>query len=30
VEEMVNADVELFHREKILQESGYAIKNEYE
>ncbi|GAA4089443.1 GDP-mannose 4,6-dehydratase [Mucilaginibacter panaciglaebae] len=30
VEEMVNADVELFMKEKILKDSGYAIKNQYE
>jgi GDPmannose 4,6-dehydratase len=30
IEEMVNADVELFNREKILKNSGYLIKNQYE
>jgi GDPmannose 4,6-dehydratase len=30
VEEMVNADVELFNKEKILKDSGYLIKNQYE
>ena len=30
VEEMVNADVELFERERLLKESGYLIKNQYE
>ena len=30
VEEMVNADVELFIKEKILKDSGYEIKNQYE
>ena len=30
VEEMVNADVELFMKEKILKDSGYMIKNQYE
>jgi len=30
VEEMVNADVELFNKEKLLKDSGYLIKNQYE
>lgn len=30
VDEMVNADVELFAREKLLKESGYLIKNQFE
>ncbi len=30
VAEMVAADVELFKREKLLQESGYTIKNQFE
>jgi len=30
VEEMVNADVDIFHREKILLDSGYMIKNQFE
>ncbi len=30
VREMVNADVELFRREKILKESGFYVKNQYE
>ena len=30
VEEMVNADVELFNKERILKDSGYLIKNQYE
>jgi GDPmannose 4,6-dehydratase len=30
VKEMVQADVELFRREKILKESGFEIKNQYE
>ena len=30
VEEMVAADVELFRREKLLKDSGYVIKNQYE
>ena len=30
VKEMVHADVELFRREKILKESGFEIKNQYE
>ncbi|MBS7566809.1 GDP-mannose 4,6-dehydratase [Mucilaginibacter sp. Bleaf8] len=30
VAEMVAADVELFEREKLLKDSGYAIKNQYE
>ncbi len=30
VEEMVNADAELFMKEKILKDSGYMIKNQYE
>ena len=30
VEEMVNSDIELFNREKILKNSGYLIKNQYE
>ncbi|WP_121812424.1 GDP-mannose 4,6-dehydratase [Mucilaginibacter kameinonensis] len=30
VSEMVAADVDLFKREKLLKDSGYAIKNQYE
>jgi GDPmannose 4,6-dehydratase len=30
VEEMVAADVEIFRKEKLLQDSGYTIKNQYE
>jgi GDPmannose 4,6-dehydratase len=30
VSEMVAADIELFQREKLLKESGYSIKNQYE
>ena len=30
IKEMVNADVELFNKEKILKDSGYLIKNQYE
>ena len=30
VKEMVGADVELFRKERLLQESGYAIRNQYE
>jgi GDPmannose 4,6-dehydratase len=30
VKEMVNADVELFRKEKVLKESGFSIKNQYE
>ena len=30
VKEMVQADVELFRREKILKESGFEIRNQYE
>lgn len=30
VEEMVAADVELFRREKLLKDSGYTIKNQFE
>ena len=30
VKEMVHADVELFRRQKILKESGFEIKNQYE
>ena len=30
VKEMVHADVELFRREKILKESGFEIRNQYE
>jgi GDPmannose 4,6-dehydratase len=30
VEEMVNADVELFRREKLLSDSGFLIKQQYE
>jgi len=30
VKEMVNADVELFRRTKLLKDSGYAIKNQFE
>lgn len=30
IQEMVEADVTLFQREKLLKESGYEIKNQYE
>jgi len=30
INEMVNADVELFNKEKILKDSGYLIKNQFE
>jgi GDPmannose 4,6-dehydratase len=30
VKEMVEADIELFRKEKILKESGFAIRNQYE
>ncbi|MEO7310858.1 MAG: GDP-mannose 4,6-dehydratase [Chitinophagaceae bacterium] len=30
VNEMVAADVELFRKEKLLKESGFAVKNQYE
>jgi GDPmannose 4,6-dehydratase len=30
VREMVAADVELFRKERLLQDSGYAIRNQYE
>jgi len=30
IQEMVQADVELFRKEKILKESGFDIKNQYE
>ena len=30
VEEMVAADVELFRKERLLKDSGFAIKNQYE
>ena len=30
VKEMVHADVDLFRREKILKESGFEIRNQYE
>ncbi len=30
VKEMVQADVDLFRREKLLKESGFYIKNQYE
>ena len=30
VSEMVAADLELFHREKLLKDSGYTIKNQFE
>lgn len=30
VEEMMAADIELFKREKLLKDSGYTIKNQYE
>jgi GDPmannose 4,6-dehydratase len=30
VKEMVASDVELFQREKLLRESGFSIKNQYE
>jgi GDPmannose 4,6-dehydratase len=30
VKEMVNADIQLFRKERILKESGFYIKNQYE
>ncbi len=30
VSEMVSADIELFRKEKLLRESGFMIKNQYE
>jgi GDPmannose 4,6-dehydratase len=30
VSEMVQCDVDLFRREKLLKESGFEIKNQYE
>jgi GDPmannose 4,6-dehydratase len=30
IEEMVAADVELFRKEKLLKESGFSIRNQYE
>jgi GDPmannose 4,6-dehydratase len=30
VSEMVGCDVDLFRREKLLKESGFEIKNQYE
>jgi len=30
VKEMVNADVEIVGRERLLKDSGYLIKNQYE
>ena len=30
IKEMVHADVDLFRREKVLRESGFEIKNQYE
>lgn len=30
VKEMVEADIELFRKEKLLKESGFAIRNQYE
>ena len=30
VEEMVAADLELFQKERLLKEAGYAIKNQFE
>jgi GDPmannose 4,6-dehydratase len=30
VKEMVHADIELFRREKLLKESGFYVKNQYE
>ena len=30
VKEMVNADVQLFRKERILKESGFDIRNQYE
>jgi len=30
VKEMVAADVEVFKREKLLKESGYRIRNQFE
>lgn len=30
VEEMVLADLELFQKEKLLKDAGYAIKNQFE
>jgi GDPmannose 4,6-dehydratase len=30
VKEMVDADVQLFRKEKVLKDSGFHIKNQYE
>ena len=30
IKEMVHSDVELFSREKLLKDAGYAVKNQYE
>ena len=30
IEEMVEADIDLFRREKLLQEAGFEVKNQYE
>jgi len=30
IKEMVNADVQLFRKERILKDSGFYIKNQYE
>lgn len=30
IQEMVEADIELFRKEKLLQESGFVIRNQYE
>lgn len=30
IQEMVQADIELFRKEKLLQESGFVIRNQYE
>ncbi|HUQ66390.1 MAG TPA: GDP-mannose 4,6-dehydratase [Flavitalea sp.] len=30
IKEMVNADIDLFRREKVLKDSGFTVKNQYE
>ena len=30
IKEMVAADIELFRREKLLRDSGFIVKNQYE
>jgi GDPmannose 4,6-dehydratase len=30
IKEMVNYDIDLFRREKLLKDSGFTVKNQYE